>query len=159
MEVNRGGRPKKVQVQINDEGLKEILQKVYVESEDLRQKSLLVFNKAVRKMKDTQDIAIIGKTTAEYLKIAQNATISKLNVAKIVQDHIIKGNKSEDSNGVDGNEFVITDEMKEEIALLHSQLAKDYEKLPQGGELTDVNEALNKIEEKEMNKIKKNDSK
>lgn len=157
MDINRGGRPKKLQIEINEEGLREILQRAYIETEDIRQKSLMVFNKAIRKMKETNDIALIGKTTAEYLKIAGTATTNKMQIAKMVQDQILKAKalEGEGSESVGGG-FVITDDIKDEIASLQSDIQKQMKKLPEGGEMIDVDKALDEIENKELKKIKKN---
>lgn len=159
MEVNRGGRPKKLQVELNEDGLKDILQRVYVEAEDIRQKSLLIFNKSSRKMKDVNEIALIGKTTAEYLKIAASATTSKLQVAKMVQDQIIKSATAKEDSNVDGG-YIISDSMKQEIAELQADLKNQLKRLPEdNGNMINVEESLNNIENKELEKIKSNNGK
>ena len=126
--TNKGGRPRKVKVELSDDGIKEVLQRVYVEAEDVRQKSLLLFNRVSKKMKDNTDFATLGKSSSEYLKIASGATNTKLAVAKQMHDHIIKSSKNDDDT-VNGNEFVISDDIKEQLISLHQDVEKQMRQI------------------------------
>lgn len=147
MQGNNGGRPQKIKISLTPESLGDILSKAYAESQDLRQKSIAVFNKSIRNMGDNADIALVGKTNAEYLKIAANATSATLDIARIIKDYIQK-DKTDDTSKP--NEAVLTNGVKEDIYAMMKKMKEDSKKLESGDKL---NQEISKIQDAGIKKI------
>lgn len=152
---NLGGRPKKLKLTLTPEGLNDLLTKIYAETEDLRQKSIMVFNKSIRNMSENTDIALVGKTNAEYLKIAAGASNTKVQLAKIIADHIAKEAKNNEGD-VETKSAVIADDTKERIHEMMKKMqeatsaSKTTGKLPSGEELS---KKFDEIDQKNMDSV------
>lgn len=152
MTRNLGGRPKKVKVELTESSATDIISKAYSELEDVRQKALSFYGKTVKDTRENSSIALVGKTGAEFLKIAANATLNKVNISKMVLDHVSKksgGGSSVSNNSSDeviNTQKAFSNEQKEEMKKILAQVAKDRQAIS-------VEESLNNIEQKEIDKM------
>ena len=84
---------------LSQESAVELMQEIYTEIVDERNRALQTFKKFSRDTDANIDIAMVGKITNELLKIVDASIEKKLRLLKIQTDILFKGNKS----GDDGN--------------------------------------------------------
>lgn len=83
---------KKNKIELTAESMRELMQETYSEIVDERNKAVVAYRRFMRDVTDNSDIALIGKTTNELLKIIDSAIEKKLRLIKI-QGDIIYRNK------------------------------------------------------------------
>lgn len=130
MSKNLGGRPAKKQVKFTPESLQGILQNIWNESDEQRIKAVFQYNKQNRNVKDIDEIAAVGKTNTELLKVVDGAIEKKLQVARLMKDIIFKDAPAlgNNQNNTSSNSL-LTDEDKQNIFdLIREEAEKEAER-------------------------------
>ena len=83
-------RPTKSPVFFTTEALQKMLQNIWNEAEETGVKATSQYGKQTRNIVDNQDIALVSKINAEYLKIRDKTSETKLSVARLVKDIVYK---------------------------------------------------------------------
>lgn len=117
---NVGGRPKKLEIKLSEGSLEDMVKNIWHEAEETKLKAIQQYNKQIRNITDNSDIALIGKTNADYLKIVNDCTEKKLSVAKIVHTHVKTDTKSGDNKT--GAQVMTSEDKKQFAAMMKAQL-------------------------------------
>lgn len=131
---NVGGRPKKVSISLSDpSSLQKVMQNIWNEADEQRIKAVFQYNKQNRNVKDNDEIAMVGKTNTELLKVVDGAIDKKLQVARLMQQVIYKDapglNAISNGNNNTSGSALLTDEDKDSIFdLIQQQAEKEAEK-------------------------------
>jgi ATP-dependent Lon protease len=113
--------PKRKKVGLSQESALDLMQEIYTESVDERNRALQTFKKFMRDTEQNTDIALVGKITNELLKIVDSAIEKKLKLLKIQTDILYKTNKVTDDSEKD---FRLTEDM---TAQIHKELKEGLE--------------------------------
>lgn len=117
-------RPKRKQVEFTSESVRDLFQGILNEADELKLKAIFQFNKQNRDVKDNQDINLVGKINADYLKLYGDAIEKKIAVGRLLKDIVFKdsGNKDADTS----RESLISSEDREAIfRAMKDQAEKD----------------------------------
>lgn len=90
-------RIKRKKIELNEESFTDLCQEIYNETCELKAKAISAYNKQFMEAEDVNEIAMIGKITTEYLKIAENLIEKKLSIVRIQKDILFK-NKDGNNN-------------------------------------------------------------
>lgn len=108
-------KPRK-KVGLSADSAMELMQEIYTEIVDERNRALQTFKKFSRQTDENTDIAMVGKITNELLKIVDGAIEKKIRLLKIQTDIIFKtgkiGNESE-------NDFKLNEDM---TSMIHKEI-------------------------------------
>ena len=103
---------------LSTESATDLMQEIYVEIVDERNKALQTFKKFMRETEDNADIAMIGKITNELLKIVDSSIEKKIKLLKIQTDILYKigkgGNNAE-------KDYKLSEE---DSAFIHKEIKK-----------------------------------
>ena len=94
------GRPKKLKIKLTSESLTDLLQESYSQLAEQRNIALRQYNSQTKNIKQTSDIALVGKTNAELLKIIDSSIEIKISIARLLKDIVYRENN--DNRGNDG---------------------------------------------------------
>jgi len=94
------GRPKKLKIKLTSESLTDLLQESYSQLAEQRNIALRQYNSQTKNIKQTSDIALVGKTNAELLKIIDSSIEKKISIARLLKDIVYRENN--DNRGNDG---------------------------------------------------------
>lgn len=115
-------RPKKKKLTLDSqESLQNLLQEIYNECFEQRSKAIYSYNKLMNKEDEITDIAMIGKVTSEYLKIANEAIEKKLSIARLLKDVIYKDGNNQSKQST-------TSLTEEDKKMLHDLIKDESEK-------------------------------
>lgn len=81
-------RPQRKRPKLTEQSLEELLGIIWNEADELRIKATYQYNKQNRDVKDNADIAAVGKTNNELLKIIDGAMDKRIQVARLVKDYV-----------------------------------------------------------------------
>ena len=140
-------RPIKKKVDFTPDALKDLLQNIWSEADEQRTKAVFQFNKQNRDVKDNNDIAMVSKINADYLKIVNDSIEKKLSVAKLIKDVVYKdsqGQAGETANT--NNSDSVTDDDKDAI----------FEMIQKAAEKENIELVLDR-EQKELDEINNSD--
>lgn len=126
MSRNLGGRPKKVEIGLNEESLRAMMKTVWNEAEETKSKATAQYNKQIRNISDNSDIALVGKTNADYLKIINDCTEKRISIIKIAKEYIQKDSKNDSGN--ENVVSVVSEEQKAQlIDIMKANLSNNQE--------------------------------
>lgn len=108
-------KPRK-KVGLSQESALELMQEIYVEIVDERNKAIQTFKKFSRNTDENTDIAMVGKITNELLKIVDSAIEKKIRLLKIQTDILYKAGKAGDDSDKD---FKLSEDT---TAMIHREL-------------------------------------
>ena len=94
------GRQKKLKIKLTSESLTDLLQESYSQLAEQRNIALRQYNSQTKNIKQTSDIALVGKTNAELLKIIDSSIEKKISIARLLKDIVYRENN--DNRGNDG---------------------------------------------------------
>lgn len=97
--MGKMGRPKRNQVDLSEESMVQLMQEVYNELTDERNRALRAFNQFSRDMDTNEDIALVGRITNDLLKIIDLTVEKKIRLIKIQGDILFKNNDKDNSKG------------------------------------------------------------
>jgi hypothetical protein len=107
-------KPRK-KVGFSKESALDLMQEIYMESVDERNKAIQNYKKFMRDTDANTDIAMVGKITNELLKIVDGAIEKKLKLLKIQTDILFKIKDADES----GKEFQLNEDM---VEMIHKDL-------------------------------------
>ena len=95
------GRPPKLKIKLTSESLNELLQESYRELAEQRNIALRQYNLQAKNIKSSSDVALVGKTNAELLKIIDSTIEKKISIARLLKDIVFSdgNNGNTDKNG------------------------------------------------------------
>jgi len=105
-------RPVKKKITLNPDSLKDLLQQIWDECDIQRQQAVFQYNRWNRDVKDNVDIAQVGKTNNELLKIIDGAIANRIQVARLIKDYIGTSISSSDNVSATG---VVSEDAKDAI--------------------------------------------
>lgn len=105
-------RPLKKKITLNPDSLKDLLQQIWDECDVQRQQAVFQYNRWNRDVKENTDIALVGKTNNELLKIIDGAIANRIQVARLVKDYIGASTASTDAVTSTG---VVSEDAKDAI--------------------------------------------
>ena len=108
-------KPRK-KVGFSQESALDLMQEIYMESVDERNKAIQNYKKFMRDTDANTDIAMVGKVTNELLKIVDSAIEKKLKLLKIQTDILFKMGKGGDDSEKD---FKLNEDMTQ---MIHQEL-------------------------------------
>jgi hypothetical protein len=108
-------KPRK-KVGLSQESALELMQEIYVEIVDERNRALQTFKKFSRTTDENTDIAMVGKITNELLKIVDGAIEKKIRLLKIQTDILYKTGKSGND---DEKDFKLNEDM---TSMIHKEI-------------------------------------
>ena len=108
-------KPRK-KVGLSQESALELMQEIYTEIVDERNKAIQTFKKFSRNTDENTDIAMVGKITNELLKIVDSAIEKKIRLLKIQTDILYKTGKAGDESDKD---FKLSEDT---TAMIHREL-------------------------------------
>lgn len=97
-------------IEFTEDSSKDLLQEIYNETCDLKAKAIAAYNKQFVQAEDVSEIAMIGKITTEYLKIAEQALEKKLSVARMLKEIVFKDKANVDNGS--GKAIKLTEDDK-----------------------------------------------
>jgi hypothetical protein len=103
-------------VGLSQESALDLMQEIYVEIVDERNKAITTFKKFSRNTDENTDIAMVGKITNELLKIVDSAIEKKIRLLKIQTDILYKTGKAGDDSEKD---YKLNEDT---TALIHKEL-------------------------------------
>jgi hypothetical protein len=118
---------------ISHESAMELMQEIYVEIVDERNKAIQTFKKFSRNTEANTDIAMVGKIANELLKIVDSAIEKKIKLLKIQTDILYKTGKAGDESEKDfklgeDTTALIHKELKEAVKSMGSENnSREYE--------------------------------
>jgi len=119
-------RPSKKKVIFTSEALQDLLQNIWSEADEQRTKAVFQFNKQNRDVKDNNDIALVSKINADYLKIVNDSIEKKLSVAKLIKDIVYKDSVNPNIDNSNQSDSSVTDDDKDAIYdLINKAAAKE----------------------------------
>jgi hypothetical protein len=116
-------KPRK-KVGLSQESAIELMQEIYIEIVDERNRALQTFNKFSRNTDENTDIAMVGKVTNDLLKIVDASIEKKIRLLKIQTDILYRNNKSGDDS--DDN-FKLSEKQTTEIHQRIKEVMKETE--------------------------------
>ena len=116
-------RQKKKTIALSRESLSEILTEAYTEATTQRARAVNQYNKWLKDCEDKIDISSMGRAVNDILKISADATLLKLNIAKVIQSVIVKDEK-DSGEGMSGNDVALTSEDIKSLELLMGKMDK-----------------------------------
>lgn len=111
-------------VTLSQESAIDLMQEIYTETVDERNRALQTFKKFSRDTDANTDIAMVGKITNELLKIVDSAIEKKLKLLKIQTDILFKTNKP---TGEAEEEFKLNEDV---TAFIHKELKDGLQSEP-----------------------------
>jgi hypothetical protein len=108
-------KPRK-KVGLSQESALELMQEIYTEIVDERNRALQTFKKFSRSTDENTDIAMVGKITNELLKIVDGAIEKKIRLLKIQTDILYKTGKT---GGDDEKDFKLNEDM---TSMIHKEI-------------------------------------
>jgi hypothetical protein len=108
-------KPRK-KVGLSQESALELMQEIYTEIVDERNRALQTFKKFSRSTDENTDIAMVGKITNELLKIVDGAIEKKIRLLKIQTDILYKTGKT---GGDDEKVFKLNEDM---TSMIHKEI-------------------------------------
>jgi len=103
-----------------------LMQEIYVELVDERNRALQTFKKFSKETNDNTDIAMVGKITNELLKIVDNSIDKKMKLLKIQTDIIFKTAKVGNDSEID---FKLNDDI---TSMIHKEIKDGLSSSPVG---------------------------
>lgn len=88
-------RQKKKTIEINKEALSDLLTEIHTEATMQRIRTINIHNRFLKEVEEKIDINSMGKVINDTLKLIENATILKTNVAKILATVVAKEESGE----------------------------------------------------------------
>lgn len=113
-------RPRK-KIGLSQESALELMQEIYVEIVDERNKAIQSFKKFSRETDANEDIAMVGKIVNETLKIVDSAIEKKIRLLKIQTDIIFKTGKAGDESE---DKFKLSEDL---TTMIHKELKEGME--------------------------------
>jgi len=107
-------RPTKKKLELNSHSLRDMLQTIWSEADDQRTKGIYQYNRWNKDVRDNNDIALVGKTNNELLKIIDSSIDKKIQVARLVNDYLYKSSTSNE-NSSSNSSGTVSEESKETI--------------------------------------------
>jgi hypothetical protein len=104
-------RPKKFKPGLSKEDFTKMIQDIWSQADIQLVRATFQYNKFNKDVKTNNDIALIGKTNTELLKIVDGAINNKINVTRLVKDVVFKDDVKEDTS----KSQIVTDDDKEKI--------------------------------------------
>lgn len=108
-------KPRK-RVGLSQESALELMQEIYTEIVDERNRALQTFKKFSRSTDENTDIAMVGKITNELLKIVDSAIEKKMRLLKIQTDILYRVGKNDGENEKD---FKLNEDM---ASMIHKEI-------------------------------------
>lgn len=106
---------------LSQESATELMQEIYTEIVDERNKALQTFKKFSRDIDENEDIALIGKITNELLKIVDSSIEKKIRLLKIQTDILYKIGKA---SGGEEKDYKLSEE---DSAFIHKEIKKSLQ--------------------------------
>lgn len=103
-------------VGLSQESAMELMQEIYVEIVDERNRALQTFKKFSKNTDENTDIAMVGKITNDLLKIVDGAIEKKIRLLKIQTDILYKITKA---GSDDEKDFRLNEDM---TSLIHKEI-------------------------------------
>lgn len=113
-------RPRK-KIGLSQESALELMQEIYVEIVDERNKAIQSFKRFSRDTDANEDIAMVGKIVNETLKIVDSAIEKKIRLLKIQTDIIFKTGKAGDESE---DKFKLSEDL---TTMIHKELKEGLE--------------------------------
>ena len=107
-------RPQKRKVELNPDSLKDLLQQIWSEADEQRTKAIFQYNKWNLDVRENTDIALVGKTNNELLKVIDGAIDKRIQVARLVNDYL-KGSSAAPSDGATNVSGTVSEDAKDAI--------------------------------------------
>lgn len=108
-------KPRK-RVGLSQESALELMQEIYTEIVDERNRALQTFKKFSRSTDENTDIAMVGKITNELLKIVDSSIEKKMRLLKIQTDILYRTGKNDGENEKD---FKLNEDM---TSMIHKEI-------------------------------------
>lgn len=108
-------KPRK-KIGLSQESAIELMQEIYTEIVDERNRALQTFKKFSKDTDENTDIAMVGKITNELLKIVDSSIEKKIRLLRIQTDILYKNGKPGEE---DGKEFKLDDNM---ASMIHKEI-------------------------------------
>lgn len=102
---------KRQKIDVSEDSLQYLMQEVYTEIVDERNKAMTAYKKFSKEINDSTDISMIGKITNDLLKIADSAIDKKLKLIKLQSDILYKGEKNT-SDSIQNNGKITAEDKK-----------------------------------------------
>jgi hypothetical protein len=119
-------RPARKRLKFDEESMNDLLQEIYDDSHNIKQKAIRLFNKWEVKIKETGEVAAIGdqliKLIAAEAKNADQKLLMLKYLKEVVYDSKIKNN--DDEKGDD----ITSDSRQALIEMVHDEMDKEREK-------------------------------
>ena len=106
---------------LSQESAIDLMQEIYVEIVDERNKALQSFKKFTRDIEENEDIAMVGKIANDLLKIVDSSIEKKIRLLKIQTDILYKGMKAGDNSKED---FKLSEE---DSARIHEEIKRSLQ--------------------------------
>ena len=113
---------------LSKESAIDLMQEIYTEIVDERNKVLQTFKKFSKDTDDNTDIAMVGKITNDLLKIVHSSIEKKIKLLKIQTDIIFKTAKAVDDGE---SNFTLNEDM---TSMIHKEIKDGLASTPEGEE-------------------------
>jgi hypothetical protein len=118
-------------VGLSQESAIDLMQEIYTEIVDERNRALQTFKKFSRDTDENTDIAMVGKITNDLLKIVDSSIEKKIRLLKIQTDILYKTSKAGDDSD---NDFKLDEKYAEQIHKEIKAAAEEMKTLPDTSE-------------------------
>ncbi len=108
-------RPVKKKIELTSESFTDLCQQIWSECDQQRSLGIFQYNKWNRDVKENTDIALVGKTNNELLKIIDSATNNRIQVARLINDYLKASSSPADGGGVAASSGTVSEEDKNTI--------------------------------------------
>ena len=112
-------RPKRKDIQLNNESVLALLQEIYNECVEQRTTAIRIQNKMIGFMKEAADMALIGPVLKEQQKIIDSSIEKKLQLSKLMSTIVSKNQEMSQGN------ITIDSDMRESIHELINKSNED----------------------------------
>ena len=117
-------RPKRKKIKFDEESVNDLLQEIYNESHNIRNKIARLYSKWESKVKDGGEIAAIGDQIVRLITVEVKNQDQKIVLLKYLKEVVFENNKTPNSNNKnsDENETISTDRRNELLEMVNKSL-------------------------------------
>jgi hypothetical protein len=117
-------RPKKRRLKFDEESVNNLLQEIYDESHNIRNKIARLFAKWETKIKETGEVAAIGDQIVKLIAAEAKNQDQKIMLLKYLKEVVFIDTKKSNNNENEENEIVSTDRRNELLSFVKSEIEK-----------------------------------